>query len=188
MRFGCNGCLRNALYRWGWGAIQPDPKAHTHYQTLRRCGHSRSRARAASLTFSRCSSPCSGPAPATTRTAARSSRPPSQKERIHKGWGVWRAHSPGGLTEAKGAIRSTALRTGMCWTGRGLVGPPARGRRLPPYGLIRRTGLTAAEACRAVCTPKAAPATAGSTSRATHLDRVTWRTGRPRLEAQVPAP
>lgn len=45
----------------------------------------------------------------------------------------------------------------------------------------------AAEACRAACTPKAAPPTAGSASRAKHLDRVTWRTGRPRLGAHVPA-
>lgn len=44
MRFGCNGRLRNALYHWGRGAIQLDPRAHIHYQTLRHCGHSHGRA------------------------------------------------------------------------------------------------------------------------------------------------
>ena len=40
--------------------------------------------------------------------------------------------------EAKGAIRLTALRTGLRMTGRGLVGPSAGGRKLPPYALINR--------------------------------------------------
>jgi transposase len=44
MRFGCNGRLRNALYHWGRGAIQLDPRARTHYQHLRSYGHSHGRA------------------------------------------------------------------------------------------------------------------------------------------------
>ena len=41
---------------------------------------------------------------------------------------------PEGLTGAKGAVRLTALRTGMRLIARGLGGPWAGGRKLPPYG------------------------------------------------------
>jgi transposase len=44
MRFGCNGHLRNALYHWGRIAVQREPRARAHYQTLRRRGQSHGRA------------------------------------------------------------------------------------------------------------------------------------------------
>ena len=44
MRFGCNRRLRDALYHWGRGAIQSDPRARAHYQQLRQRGRNHGRA------------------------------------------------------------------------------------------------------------------------------------------------
>jgi transposase len=44
MRLGCNRRLRDALYHWGRGAIQSDPRARAHYQQLRERGHNHGRA------------------------------------------------------------------------------------------------------------------------------------------------
>jgi transposase len=44
MRLGCNRRLRYALYHWGRGAIQSDPRARAHYHQLRERGHSHGRA------------------------------------------------------------------------------------------------------------------------------------------------
>ena len=45
-----------------------------------------------------------------------------------------RRAKPGGLTEAKGAVRLKALRTGDPLTWPRVTGPCARGGKLPPYG------------------------------------------------------
>ena len=44
MRYACNARLRQALYCWGFIAVQHDPVAARHYQALRARGHSQGRA------------------------------------------------------------------------------------------------------------------------------------------------
>lgn len=44
MRYACNGHLQRALYLWGRGLIQHDPRSRAHYAQLRRAGHSHGRA------------------------------------------------------------------------------------------------------------------------------------------------
>jgi hypothetical protein len=71
----------------------------------------------------------------SSRVASRRFRlchPQGRSEAEHPG-----GRSPEGLTEAKGAVRLNVLRTGMRLTGRGLVGPCARGWKLPSYAMMR---------------------------------------------------